>query len=249
TQDHERLARLLGVWGKRASFRVADRLPEVPPEDVPLDRLEDTAVAQRLDLAAMRKEREAIGRTLSLVKATRFTPGVGVGVSAARLRDGHVAVAPSATLELPIFDQKQAAIARLDAMFRASDDRLEGKTVDVRSAVRAAWERMAFARSAVARYRTTVIPLREHLVALSQERYDAMLLGVYQLLIAKENEVTAYRESIEAARDYWIARTDLERAVAVRFPRLATAKDPGRTQAIEPPSPPMPTPMPAQRHD
>ena len=59
----------------------------------------------------------------------------------------------------------------------------------------------------------SVVPLRENVVRFSQEQYDAMLLGVYQLLQAKQAEFDAYREYIEALRDYWIARSDLERAV------------------------------------
>ena len=62
-----------------------------------------------------------------------------------------------------------------------------------------------------------VVPLRERVVALSQQQYNSMLIGIYQVLIAKQNEIAAYRELIEAARDYWIARADLERAVAGRI--------------------------------
>ena len=235
-EAHERLARLLGVWGKRALFRVADRLPEVPAEDTPVDRLESLAIAQRLDLEAMRKEREAIGRTLSLVESTRFTPGIGVGVSAGRLTDGNISVAPSGSLELPIFDQKQAQVARLEAMLRASDDRLRARAVDIRAEVRAARQRMDYARATVAHFRARVIPLRERLVALSQQQYDAMLLGVYQLLAAKQSEVSAYREAIEAARNYWLARVDLERAVAVRLPSTTPAAQ--QTQTPPAPEPP-----------
>jgi cobalt-zinc-cadmium efflux system outer membrane protein len=39
-----------------------------------------------------------------------------------------------------------------------------------------------------------------------------MLLSVFQLLLAKQAEVDAYRRYIEAVRDYWIARVELERA-------------------------------------
>jgi cobalt-zinc-cadmium efflux system outer membrane protein len=44
-----------------------------------------------------------------------------------------------------------------------------------------------------------------------------MLLGVYQLLLAKQAEVNAYREYIEAVRDYWIARSELEHALGGRL--------------------------------
>ncbi len=47
-------------------------------------------------------------------------------------------------------------------------------------------------------------------MALSQQQYDAMLLGVFQLLLARREEINAYRDYIEALRDYWIARAELD---------------------------------------
>ena len=55
----------------------------------------------------------------------------------------------------------------------------------------------------------------------SQQHYDAMLLGVYQLLLAKQAELDTYRETIEAQRDYWVARSSLERALGARVPERA----------------------------
>jgi cobalt-zinc-cadmium efflux system outer membrane protein len=40
-----------------------------------------------------------------------------------------------------------------------------------------------------------------------------MLKGTYDLLEAKQHEIEAERSSIEASRDYWVARAALERAV------------------------------------
>ena len=41
-----------------------------------------------------------------------------------------------------------------------------------------------------------------------------MLAGVFQLLQAKQNELNARRDSIDAQRDYWVARTNFERALS-----------------------------------
>ena len=62
-----------------------------------------------------------------------------------------------------------------------------------------------------------MIPLREQAVAESQRFYNFMLIGVYELLQAKQDEIDAYRGYIEAVRDYWVARSDLERAVGGRL--------------------------------
>jgi cobalt-zinc-cadmium efflux system outer membrane protein len=213
----ERLTRLLGLWGGPSNaFRLPEQLPPLPPSEAPLGDLEAVAVAQRLDLEALRHQRDSLERALSLVRVSRFVPGLGVGLEAGRLASGNVGLGPGGSLELPIFDQKQAVVARLSAMLRATEDRIEARAVDVRSLVREAHARVAFARQLVAHYQGTVVPGREVIVALSQEQYDAMLLGAYQLIAAKQAEVDAYRELIVAARDYWLARVDLERAVGSR---------------------------------
>jgi cobalt-zinc-cadmium efflux system outer membrane protein len=50
-----------------------------------------------------------------------------------------------------------------------------------------------------------------------------MLLGAYQLIASKQAEVNAYREFIEALRDYWFARADLEHATGGALPTQVSA--------------------------
>jgi cobalt-zinc-cadmium efflux system outer membrane protein len=76
---------------------------------------------------------------------------------------------------------------------------------------------VTLARTTIEHYAHGLVPLRERIVALSQAHYNAMLLGVYQLLQAKEQEIATYSEYIEAVRDYFIARADLERAIGTRL--------------------------------
>jgi cobalt-zinc-cadmium efflux system outer membrane protein len=119
---------------------------------------------------------------------------------------------PTLRLELPIFDRRQALIRRIEAQLRQSEKRLASISVDARSDVRTARLALLAARQTVEHYRKVLLPIRERTVKLSQERYNAMLLSVFQLLLAKQAEVDAYRRYIEAVRDYWIARVELERA-------------------------------------
>jgi outer membrane protein, heavy metal efflux system len=45
-----------------------------------------------------------------------------------------------------------------------------------------------------------------------------MQKSTYELLMAKEQQQTAEHASIEALRDYWFARTELEHAIGGRLP-------------------------------
>lgn len=224
TVAREKLNKLMGAWGPRTKWKMASRLPELPKEEAPLEHLESLAVGQRLDIAAARRNVQAMDYALSLAKTTRWTGTVNVGVEAGRLRHNRrFSFGPSVALEIPLFDQRQAQIAKLEAHKRQSEHELHALAIDVRSDVRSYRARVMTARLLVESYGKEIVPLREKLVRFSQEQYDAMLLGVYQLIQAKQAEYDAYREYIEALRDYWIARSDLERAAGGRIGAAAAA--------------------------
>ncbi len=62
-----------------------------------------------------------------------------------------------------------------------------------------------------------MVPERERVPDLTVTNYNAMVKGPYDLLLARQNELAAERGYIDALRDYWIARADLERAVGGRL--------------------------------
>jgi len=227
----EVLTRLLGLWGPDASYRIVDKLPELPAEEVALDHLESLAVSRRLDLGAAHEEAQAVSHALATAKNYRWLGSTSAGAGVERAPEGFTVAGPNVGVELPIFDQKRAVIARLEGQLRAAFARETALAVDIRSEVRAARGRVVATRAVVDRYARVVVPLRQRIVALTLERYSAMLVGTYQLLQAKQGEVTAYREFIEALRDYWLARADLERATGGSLPLASpqSAATPPRT--------------------
>lgn len=214
----ESLARGMGVWGPDADYRVAEKLPELPPDDAAAPHLEALAIGRRLDLGAAHAEAQAASYALAMARNYRLLGTTSLGAGFERSPEGFSVAGPSASLELPIFDQRQAVVARLEAQTRAAIARESALAVDIRSEVRAARGRLVAARAIVERYAKVVVPLRQRVVALTQQQYDAMLLGAYQLLQVKQSEVNAYRELIEALRDYWTARAELERATGGSLP-------------------------------
>jgi cobalt-zinc-cadmium efflux system outer membrane protein len=237
----ESLTRLLGLWGEEAGYRVTPRLPELPPDEPPLDHLERLAVGRRLDLAAAREDLHAATETLAMARNFRWI-GADVGASLERSPEGFTTLGPTGSIELPLFDQKQALVARLEAMVRTQAAREQQLAVDVRSQVRSARGRLAAARRVVERYAQGLVPARQQVLALSQQQYDAMLLGVYQLIMAKQAAVSTYREFIEALRDYWLARVELARATGgPLLPDAPTMPSPASSAT----PPPMPSGAPA----
>ncbi len=231
-EDREVLTALMGLWGSDVGWRIAPRLPELPRGDVSQEGLETLAVTQRLDLAAARQRIQGILLARDLTRWSRLWPAGGLGVAAEREVDNGVwSVGPSIDLPIPLFDQGQAKLAGQSSALRQREHQHAALAVEIRSEVRRTYTRMAHARALADQYWTTLLPLRAQVLRQTQLEYNAMLAGVFQLLVAKRDEVDAGRGYIEALRDYWIARCDLERAVGGEL----ALDEPPPASAIPPP--------------
>lgn len=227
-EERERLNALMGLWGQETDWALASKLPDLPPDDPDATGLESLAVSQRLDLAAARQDVEVAARALPLARST-VLGDVAVGVHTEREPDGLSTTGPAVHLPIPIFNRGKAARARAEALLRQAQQRHAALAVEVRAEVRATRNRVHAARSRAEYYRNVILPRRERIVAFSQQHYNFMLIGAFQLLLARQDETRARQEHIEALRDYWIARSDLERAVGGSLPRGAPGVPPAHS--------------------
>lgn len=216
----EQLIRLMGLWGAQAELKLAHQLPDVPTREITMDHLESLAIKNRLDLASARQEVEVLAQALGITLDWRWIGKADVGVSTERDPDGQWVTGPSLTLELPIFNQRQADIARLEAQLRQGQKRLAAQAVNIRSEVRALRSRLMMQRHLAEHYKKVIIPLQERIVHLTLQEYNYMLAGVFDLLIARQNELDTYQKYIETVRDYWITRAQIQRVVGGRLPPI-----------------------------
>jgi cobalt-zinc-cadmium efflux system outer membrane protein len=214
----EQLTRLMGLWGSHTNWRLPEQLPDIPDAEIPLENLESMAIETRLDMAAERKAVEALAQALGITIDWRWVGQIEVGVSTERETDRTWVTGPSLAIELPIFNQRQADIARLKAQLRRSQKRLTAQAIEIRSEVRSLRNRLIMQRNLVDHYRGTVLPLREQIVDLTLKNYNYMLTGAFDLLMAKQQEFEAYQKYLEAMRDYWIIRADMQRSLGGRLP-------------------------------
>src|ERR1700730_293839 len=104
-QDHEKLNRLLGLWGTDTDWQIAGELPEVPGSEIPLKSLERLALSQRLDLQAGYLLLTSEAKNLGLTKAYRLLGALDFGVESERETDAQTRTGPTFAVELPIFSQ------------------------------------------------------------------------------------------------------------------------------------------------
>src|SRR5213080_86111 len=212
-QSREKLNKLMGAFGAQTNWTVASRLPELPGDDVSTSQLESRAIQQRLDLAAARQQFVAEARARGIARAEAILQGAQIGSHYEHEIEPRHSSGPSVSVPIPIFNQGQPASARASAKMRQAEQRYLALAADIRSEVRAARDKMLLARRQVEYFKSTALPTRTRVTEESQLEYNAMQIGPFQLLQAKQEEVKTGAESVEALRDYWVARAELEKAV------------------------------------
>lgn len=211
-----RLHRLMGLADRPLAWKIADRLPELPDADPDGHELERRALADRLDLAAARQRAQSSAQVLGLSQRWRYLGSVEAGVDAERESDEERLIGPNVSLELPLFDRHQAQIARHTALMRQAQAEVAALEQGVRSDVREGVQRVRAQREVASRYLRQVIPAHERIVEIGQRYQNYMLIGVFELLAARQAEYDVYQGYLEAVRDYWLARVELQQAVGGR---------------------------------
>jgi cobalt-zinc-cadmium efflux system outer membrane protein len=225
SSSRERLNRLMGLWGNNTDWKIVEELRAVPTKDFPERGLESIAMNQRLDLAAAKTEVLTLVQSLGLTKTYRYVGAIEFGVDSERDPDRHRVTGPTLKLDLPIFNRGQGRIAKLEAQLRQAEKRVEGDAIAIRADVREARNRLIAKRDLGIFYHDNLLPERHRVLELTLGGYNSMLKSPYDLLLAKQNELSAEKGFIDASRDYWIAHADLERSVGGRLAASAAVVD------------------------
>ena len=217
-QSRERLNDLMGLSGKETAWEIDSRLPDIPAEPLPVSDLEQRAVARSIDLARSRQRIVVAGQQAGYDKATALIPELELGAAAEKEADEPWGVGPAIAIPLPLFDQGQARIARSVTELRRAQQEYYALAVRIRATARAVQERLRGAQDQALYYRDIVLPLQERIVNEAQLQYNAMQIGIFQLLRDRERQIEAGVAYVEALREYWLARADLTQLSIGRLP-------------------------------
>jgi len=213
TAARERLTRLMGLWGEQAAFQLAERLPDLPPQPDDLPNIEQLAMAQRLDVQAARLGAEQLASNLGLTKATRFINVLEVGVINNSYNNAPNQRGYEIALELPLFDFGDTRLAKAEALYMQAVERTAEAAVNARSEVRQAYLGYRSAYDIARHYRDEIVPTKKRISEENLLRYNGMLIGVFELLADARSQIASVNGYIEALRDFWLARAELDMAL------------------------------------
>jgi cobalt-zinc-cadmium efflux system outer membrane protein len=212
------LNRLMGLYSTQDGWKLASGLPAPLPNEDELKDLVILAQTSRLDVEAARKNADAIASLHGLERKTRLLGPIDVGYDRQKETNGSVIQGPTLSLQIPLFNWGSGRVARAQAELQTAEADLAARELDASNDVSLAYAQVQAAKAKIEHYRTSLIPERETVVQQTQLEVNYMLVGIFDLVIAKQQEYDAYAGYLSAVRDYWIARSDLTRAVGRKLP-------------------------------
>jgi outer membrane protein, heavy metal efflux system len=221
-RERERLTRLMGLWGRETEWTIARRLLEIPEDAPDLKDVEKRAIATSLDLAAARHRMESAARRAGIADAGALVQALELGAGAEREEDKWER-GPTLRYALPLFDQGQAKRARARSELAQASHAYRALAIEIRSAARVSAQELEAAHSRALYAKNVLLPTLNQVVEQALLQYNAMQLGVFQLLDAQRAQISAGRQYVEALRSYWLARTELQLLLAGHMADLQPA--------------------------
>ncbi len=221
-ESKRKLAILLGLELSPNDIDLSDPLIPLPHWAFDVSQLIFLANGHRLDLQAARENVRATQEALSLEKRLFLrNAGAGAGLES---EGNNVTLGPAIRLQLPVFDQNQAQIAKAEIRYTQATQTLEALTVDVIQQVRGAHEGFLAASDIARSYKERILPLGENSLELAQESFRAGKTGVLSVLIVQRKLLSARRDCFQNLKQLALSVINIEAAVGIPISKLLDIK-------------------------
>ncbi len=224
--EREQLQRLLGLSGEATQWTLAAPLSPAPDAPPAPTRLETRALRASFDLAEVRFRLESLARRAGLARTEGWLPDVVIDVHALHRTADEPAAAGDASawrygagvsVTVPLFDRRQGDVLARTSEFDALMERYIGAAIDLRSRMRESSARLRSAHARAKQYQDVILPAQRRVTEQTLLQYNAMQIGVFQLLEARRAELDIELAYIETLREYWSASAVLDAGLAGRL--------------------------------
>lgn len=217
----EVLNQRLGLHGARTTWTI-ERGLELPSTVPDAADAEKRALAASLEVLELSHRAESASRKVGLAKTEGWVPHVSAGFHGERDADlwelgGHVAIG------LPVFDRQQGRQVSAESEYEAHRERAEAAATTLRSIVRMTLNRLESANKRARHYADRLVPAKQRQLKETVLQYNAMSLGVFQVLQVQRGVTEASIAQVDATLDYWRAHAAFELLLAGRSTPLQRA--------------------------
>ena len=218
TAAREELVRQLGLDdAQTARLKLPERLPDLPEQARTATELTATAMQQRLDVQQARLQLDGAGKAQGLSLLNSLAD-VEVGIRRDTITDTHSGQSSErkgyeVAIRLPLFDWGGAQRAAMNAQTLAAANHYEGVLRAAAPQLREAYSAYRTSYDLARHYRDEIVPLRKTMGEENVLRYNAMLIGVFELLADTRDNITSVMAAINAQQQFWLADAGLSAAL------------------------------------
>lgn len=167
-------------------------------------------------IAMERDERRAAGNQNFAAEAARQSINAGALTIPEWSREPDegedVITGPSLSLDLPIFDQNRAQIAKAQYALEQANSNRDALAIEIAQESRSAYDRARTAWGVASLYRNDLLPLLENNLELSREAYRSGKVSFLSVLESQRQLLQSRARYIQALRDSTTTIIDLEKA-------------------------------------
>lgn len=226
----EALHRRLGLNGKQLAWRIEGKLDL--PKSLSSDALNEAkAVSASLELAELLARVEAASRKVGLAKTEGWLPHLSAGFHGEQ--DANLwELGAHLTVSLPVFDQAQGRQLSARSEYDMLRARAENQALVVRSAARSTANRVESATKRAKHYAERLLPARQRALQETVLQYNAMQLGVFQVIAAQRAVTETALMQVDATLDARRAQAAMELLLAGRSTPLELGAMPSASTGI-----------------
>jgi outer membrane protein TolC len=230
--EREHMQQLLGLYGTEGVWKIAHADTVIAAQVTDVADVERKAMRASVELSEIRARLEALARRAGLASAEGWIPDLAVDVHALHGNpDDHDTTGSDPELRwggglsvgVPLFDRQQGRATAIEAERDALLERYYGAAIEIRSAVRQARARVQSAHARARQYQEVIVPAQRRVTQQTLLQYNAMQVGVFQVLTAKREELDAQLAALDTTREYQSALAELEAILAGRRVRAEPA--------------------------
>lgn len=208
-EARERLNILMGLWGHQIDWKITCELPVIPERVDDYSHIENNAIANSIDLKVSYKELLTTAAGFGIDTSKLVFPQLDVGVSSER-DDGVWYVGPAFNIAIPLFDFGVANSAKAQAKILQQWNQFTYLAIDIRSKARSSRFTMLNAFRQCQYLEKVIVPLAKQITHSTLLQHNAMQLGIFHLLSAKQNEIRKEIQHIQMQQDYLISKVILQ---------------------------------------
>lgn len=218
TAAREELVRQLGLdEAQTALLKLPERLPDLPEQARTATALSAAAMQQRLDVQQARLQLDGAGKAQGLSLLNTLAD-VEVGIRRDTITDTHSGQSSErkgyeVAIRLPMFDWGGAQRAAMNAQTLAAANHYESVLRAAAPQLREAYSAYRTSYDLARHYRDEIVPLRKTMAVENVLRYNAMLIGVFELLADTREQITSVMAAINAQQQFWLADAGLSTAL------------------------------------